>query len=408
MDRKEKQVIAESISSLKGRVNTGELVSRTGLPVLTVSRCLNQMAYECQAHLEVNSDGSLSYIFPENFAWTYRSGAMQKSLQALFYFARKIFFLLLKFLVSAILVLSLAIIYFIAFCFLEIMAVLTRMESAAAEMKRDFFSLLLFYIKTPFDRKKKSKLKMPSFLEHCFEFLFGAADPNSEVDGLCKQNLARIIRQKNGIVIPEELRVWSAKSDYDRFELEVLMRLDGMPQVTDSGVILFCFPSLAGRQVEEKSVSQGITYLIEEPWQFSGASKKQLLPVLTLSLVNLIGCNLAYFFVHSIPTLSNQPLLYWGITGLWIYGNAFLIFPLFRYLICKQRNRGIELRNSQRRQMAESLANPQDELQEKLAESAKAREVLLAEAGNSKVIFSTEKDALEQFILEPALRTEPD
>jgi len=120
--------------------------------------------------------------------------------------------------------------------------------------------------------------------------------------------------------------------------------------------------------------------------------------VLTLALVNLLGCNLAYFGLHSLPFIVNKAALYWGITFMWMYGNTFLAFPLIRIFICAYRNHRITVRNVTRKLLAEELLYPSGEMQAKLAEAQQSALEMARQKDESTVVFTTERDALEQFI----------
>lgn len=406
MDKKERQIIAEAISSCQGRITAAEIVSLTGLPVLCVNRCLNSLAYECGAHLEVNSEGRVSYLFPANFAWLYRTTFIQKFAKLLGRVVGGTVQFLLRLTFGTILFLSIAFIYTICFFVLEVVSVFSNMENAAGTMRREFFDLLFSFLKLPGAKAKqpdKKKTRMPAFMENCFAFLFGPKDPNAGMDANIWRSIADLIRSNGGVVIPEQLRIWSNTLSFENFELNALVRLDGMPLVTEEGNILYYFPGLISKPEKQEVKNLEQMYLKERNWHFSGVGTKDLLPVLALALLNLIGCNLAYFGLHALPTLVNKPFFYWSITILWIYGNTFLVFPLFRIFLCALRNHKITDRNVTRKLLAEELLYPSEETQKLLDSSYQASAEISRKASEAKVVYTTEKDALEQFILEPLI-----
>ena len=131
LDKQEKQDIARAIVSCKGRVSAAEVVSLTGLPLLTVNRCLNAMAYDCGAHLQVNSDGTLSYLFPQNFDFLYRVGSIQRISKFLLVSLERGILFAIRLAVGTILFASVAFVYALTFCVLEIVAVFTNMAGGA-------------------------------------------------------------------------------------------------------------------------------------------------------------------------------------------------------------------------------------------------------------------------------------
>ena len=402
MDRQCKLEIARAIGSCKGHVRAADIVSATGLPVLTVNRYLNAMSYECGAHLEVSSDGSLSYIFAGNFAWRYQMGRWQKMVITVLSVLQRSLFAGIKIAFGTCLVLSVSFLYALTFVVLEIVAVFTSLESATGNMRREFFDLWRYYfMRQDNSGSLKKKSRLPVFLENCFGFLFGPADPNVHMQSESWRQIAGTIRACGGVVIGEQLQVWSRQEKAQLFDLSVLVRLDGMPIVSDSGAVLYYFPALAAPPAAgDDFAGKRLAFLQEKIWHFSGVETKDLLPVLILALVNVAGCNLAYFGLHLLPFMVKQVPIYWGITFMWMYGNAFLAFPLARLFICAYRNHVITVGNVTRKLLSEELQYPSAEMKVRLAEAHQAALELSEKQGETTVVFTTEKDALAQFIEE--------
>lgn len=398
--------MASAVSSCQGTpITVAQIVSITGLPVLCVNRCLNALAYDCGAHLEVSSEGKITYLFPSNFDWLYRSSFFQNFLSFLWRWVEKAVSILVRLVFGSILFFSVAVIYALCFAALEIFSVFGGMESAAGNMRRDFFNILISFLKLPNKSNKSTrKTQLPPFLENCFSFLFGPADPNKGIDEYKWRTVANAIRARQGVVIPENLRVWSHTADLEKFELSVLVRLDGMPMVTDSGDILYYFPSLVTAPENDLKLPSEFSYLEERCWHFSGVDTKDLVPVIALALVNLVGCNLIYFAANSLPSIVNKPLLYLGITLLWLYGNMFLIFPLIRIALCAKRNHGIIERNITRKMIALELMDAPEELQERLLAASSLAAEIAQNSDESRTVFSTREDSLEQFIMDPSIQ----
>ena len=383
-------------------MRAADIVSATGLPVLTVNRYLNAMSYECGAHLEVSSDGSLSYIFAGNFAWRYQMGRWQKMVITVLSVLQRSLFAGIKIAFGTCLVLSVSFLYALTFVVLEIVAVFTSLESATGNMRREFFDLWRYYfMRQDNSGSLKKKSRLPVFLENCFGFLFGPADPNVHMQSESWRQIAGTIRACGGVVIGEQLQVWSRQEKAQLFDLSVLVRLDGMPIVSDSGAVLYYFPALAAPPAAgDDFAGKRLAFLQEKIWHFSGVETKDLLPVLILALVNVAGCNLAYFGLHLLPFMVKQVPIYWGITFMWMYGNAFLAFPLARLFICAYRNHVITVGNVTRKLLSEELQYPSAEMKVRLAEAHQAALELSEKQGETTVVFTTEKDALAQFIEE--------
>jgi hypothetical protein len=400
LDKRTKHEIAGAIISAGGRVSAGQVVALTGLPLLSVNRCLNAMAYDCGAHLQVSSDGTLSYIFGENFQLRYRLGRLQKLCAFVAARLETFFLLAAKLAFGIILTLSVSFFWGLSFLVLEIAAVFTRMESATANMRRDFFELVMSFLKLPGSKAVAARGRLPAFLESCFAFLFGPPDPNAGAGTESWRGIAQTIKMNQGVVIPEQLRVWSLEQDDEAFDLSVLVRLDGTPVVSESGFIFFSFPAFARADIEGQSVqsSSSPTFLAEKFWHFSGVQTRDLIPVLTLALANVLASNLAYFLLRALPSVAGSPGLYWGLTFMWMYGNAFLAFPLLRIFLCAYRNHRITVRNVTRKLLAEDLQFPGSELQSRLHEALLLASQLFEQSRNATLIFTTEEDSLGQLI----------
>lgn len=404
MDRAEKLAVAKAVSCIAGQVTVGDIVEKTGLPVLCVNRCLNSLAYECSAHLEVRSDGKIVYSFPSNILLRSKAGAFNRVFSFALRLMLNLFVVVLKVVIGSTLFVSIVLVYSICFLALEVVSVFFNMEAVARKMFREFFAILIQLVRNSHGKDDKRLLRLPPILENCYAFLFGPADPNVVLEKERWLNTAKTIRANNGIVVPEQIRVWALDTDFEKFDLEALVRLDGMPVVTESASIAYYFPSLEKEEVDSDSdIFELDAHLEERTWHFSGIKSDDLAPVMFLAILNFVGANFMYFTFGTLPSVVTKPLAFGLLTALWMYGNAFLLFPLVRFLICAYRNHKITERNVERKLLADSLTHPDRELKLRLKECRETAKQIAVESSKKETVFSTREDALEQFIMNPQL-----
>lgn len=93
------------------------------------------------------------------------------------------------------------------------------------------------------------------FLDSIFSYIFGDGNPNMEVEEQRLQMAAQVIRDNNGAVTAEQLAPFldapapdysTTKSAYvdESFVLPLVTQLEGEPQVTEDGDIVYVFPDL--------------------------------------------------------------------------------------------------------------------------------------------------------------------
>ncbi len=75
--------------------------------------------------------------------------------------------------------------------------------------------------------------------------MFGDGNPNARLKEDRWQYIAQLIRANGGVVTAEQLAPYTdADPKNEDGVLPVLVRFDGRPEVTDSGNIVYLFPSL--------------------------------------------------------------------------------------------------------------------------------------------------------------------
>ncbi|HEY9792963.1 MAG TPA: hypothetical protein V6D22_21355 [Candidatus Obscuribacterales bacterium] len=282
------------------------------------------------------------------------------------------------------------------------------------------------------DRKKKSK-----FLDNCYTLLFGAGDPNAGLEQKRWYEIAQVIRVNLGVVIAEQIAPYFDSHERNEdWMIPVLVRFNGMPDVTESGTIIYSFPSfqqrlsmheqtqtnlneppqcgqpvnhqqsdadqlralVRGHMVREKALKQAEagkdtveSYLAEQRWTL-GVDPDGYWQIYCFAGFAVAG-SLSLLKVSA--TLPFGHILQMILIGILIYGSIFFLIPACRWCINEQRNRGIDERNDRRATAAALVRSPSKDLQHKLNEARAAAGQALA-TGNDQMVYTTEKDELEQ------------
>lgn len=409
---KEKQQIIEAISQLGRRVTAADVATKTGLPLQLATSQLNRIASETGGDLQVATTGDIAYCFPLGFQNTYLVKGIARILQTCGATLFKIGFYILRISFGVMLIASLLAIVVL---FFVLMMTLNKSgdDDRGGGFEFDFFDYLILRDllwwgtwSTPVDYSHDQPYSRPrvtqkgNFLLDCFSFLFGDGNPNAHLEERQWQLVARAIKRNNGVATAEQLAPYTGVSPSNEYGvLPVLVRFDGRPEVTETGNIVYVFPSLqvsaSGRHAPALPVNREIdqnTYLYEYPWQFTKANSPGWVAV--LAGVNFFGAWWLFAQLHSAYAPILQPFAFL-IYLLVIYGTLFVVIPAGRWLALQVLNKRIESRNETRSGYAEQLRKPSAKLSTKLDEAQHYQigEHLVKE---DKLIYTTEKDALEQ------------
>jgi len=402
----EKQLVLKAIDDLGRRVTVADVAAKTGLPILVTNAELNKVAAETQGHLQVSTKGDIAYEFTPGFRNAYLATGMKKTLQDI---GKKIFdvgFAILRASFGIMLVLS-----FIAVILLVIAAILAMNSSKDGDrdgggLDFDFLDFMIFrdlmfwgstsYYPPYVDYNSPSTARpatKSNFLHNCFSFLFGDGDPNAHLDERQWQLVAQVIRKFHGVVTAEQIAPYTgADPTSEDGILPVLVRFNGVPEVTDNGHILYTFPSL---QVSASRLEIATTpaFLREFPRQFTNATSDELIPVYILAAVNFLGS--WWLLSQSDGHIDILYKMHALIVILVIYGTFFVGVPTVRFLCLQVINQRIEARNEKKKEAASLVNNPSKDLQVKLTE-AKGHQIKHIQVAKSDVIYTSEKDLLEQ------------
>ncbi len=407
----------KAIDSLGRRVTPADVATKTGLALLPVTTTLNEIASETQGHMEVSQQGDIAYSFSPGFQSHYLAQGIRRVLERIWSKVFSVGFFVLRISFGIMLILSTVI----------ILALLLLVILYYSQSGRDdddgydgggfrgggyFPHLSLFDylilrdilfgyprydpVGYRYDRPTIRTTKKSNFFFNCFSFLFGDGNPNLNLEERKWVMIAEVIRRNRGVVTAEQLAPYTGSlPNNEDGVLPVLVRFDGRPEVTESGDIIYLFPSMQVTAQDSK-LSSLPTYLSEWTWKFSNVPSGQLIWVYVLAGFNLIGSwfllgQLGVFARAGSGLVGLAPMIY----ALVIYATLFVGVPLLRLGVITLLNQRIEARNHSRLSNARLLENPSVETRRKLA-AAKSTHVDKRILKESEAIFTTEKDSLEQ------------
>jgi hypothetical protein len=236
----------------------------------------------------------------------------------------------------------------------------------------------------------------------CFLFLFGEPNPNAQIDEERWRLLAQVIRLNEGVILPEHLGPYLGKDPNDEKELfKVLLKFGGKPVVSDKGVIVYIFPTMSDKSDSGDSYVMMPEKLLETPVRFLPISKERVRPVLMLACFTLVG-SLFFFWLLLCGSLKHSAHATFFFC-LAVYSTLFFAIPAVRFAIVGEINKAIAKRNARAVSFEERLGQPDRELLEKLCEAESMRGSELQKS-KDRIIYSTEKDYLEQINTEDFLR----
>lgn len=401
----EKKKVIEAIGELGRRVTAADVATKTGLPLLTVNRTLNEVASETGGHLQVGTTGDIAYSFHPGFSQAYLAQGITLAFAKAAKFIWQLAFYLLRISFGVILILSL----------IFIVTIILTFFLRGGDRRRDYdddpggfgFSHMIFdYIVIrdmlawstasrpvvyQYDRPTVRRQHHSNFFLNCFSFLFGDGNPNEGLDEKRWQLIAKAIRKNNNVMTAEQLAPYTGADPKDEDAvLPILVRFNGNPEVTEKGNIVYVFPEMQTGAATAFDTAPP-AYLQEFPWRFTNMTPGALAPVILVASLNFGLAWLLWGFLAAGPPTGILKVM----NVLVIYGTLFIAIPLARLGINFFRNQRIQERNLKRYQLAQITANPEPELATKLleAERYKLRTQKLTE---DKIVYTTERDTLEQ------------
>jgi hypothetical protein len=415
MQTQERKQVIDAINQLGRRVTAADVSAKTGLPLNVANLELNKVAADAEGHMEVSTTGDIAYTFDPGFENAYLASGITRFIEE---YGKKFFdiaYFLLRISFGVMLILS-----FIAVIVLIIAAILviSRMggdsDSGGGDgggFSFDFFDWMILrdilwwgsWSSYPdqyqsYDRPsvRQAPQDKGNFFYNVFSFLFGDGNPNNHLEERKWQMIAEVIRNNRGVVTAEQLAPYTGEDPKnDDGVLPVLVRFDGKPEVSETGNILYVFPSMQVHATNLSTFRSGFVphFLNEFPWRFTTVSQDSLIPVYLLAGVTFLGSWWLLLYVTKFVVLIHwfAPL----VTALTIYGTAFLAVPLIRSIILHFINKGIDSRNAKRSEYAAAVQNKSEELLKKLNEAAQYR-IGERTINAANTVYTTDKDALEQ------------
>ncbi len=394
-----KEEVIKAIAAMGNQATVADVMAWTGLSSDVASSLLNSIAAETGGHLAVTASGTILYCFDPGFKLHYVTRGLRATVDSLGRRIASVIFLLFRFSFGLTLIVSIFAVWGLVYLFYAILSVITGAFGAADRLRADFMDILrklalseLLFFEA---RKEDSQRRPRGFLLNCFSFLFGEGDPNFDLDERRWKLLAQVIRENEGVVTAELLAPYFGRNpDGDKDFCAVLARFNGVPVVTDKGNIVYHFPSLSSPSRD--LLRDPLPACLEERlWQFTSIPSHALRGVYALVTLNFLGSLLLFWYwLHVLPDkqLSGLPA---AALLLSIYGGLFLFIPLIRLVTIQVLNSTVKARNSFYKDLATPLIEKSPELIGKLIDAEEFR-LSQRSCGLDQVIYTTEKDALEQ------------
>jgi hypothetical protein len=371
-ESKSTKEILHVIQFYGGRVIPADVSANTGLSSEATIRQLNKLALIMNATLEVNATGDILYCF-SNIDWHMVTLARNQLGKMIWQFlllcnaiTRQVLQVMLWFSPIPLMVL------------VSIFICMTHFAYNKASVVLLIIAALLFIF---------GCLIQKTFLADCVSFIAGPRRNIRNYD--MWHTIAEFIREHGGVVIREQLAQFTGADDQQGGDVfPILVHFDGRPEVTNTGNIIYTFPSLL-LTVDNTVREGGCASPEEEPrYEFSDIPDTRVGMMRLYVSINLIVYIGLLYFSNSLGSpLWIRVLDYYCLT----FSILFCVYPLCRVLVIKLLNIPIDQRNYRRRA---AVANATD-LRQKLDE-AYAYQKQLIDISNEKIIYGTDKDLLEQ------------
>lgn len=424
--------VVEAVSRAGTRVTVADVAAAGGIELEKARKGLVTLAAAlgAEANLEVSKSGELIYVFPSDPRAALAKASSAVALRETWNSAKPALFTGLRIAFGVALFASIAVIY---------TALIVLSSSGSSDRDRDDrrggdgfggggggfgggfgFGPTLWYGPSPFDLffyrpyytyggyeyyEEGSRPKM-GFLESVYSLVFGDGDPNAEREKRVLAAVAATARRNNGVLTAEQLAPLLDPPEYRRsaeavnvdesWVLSTLTRLNGRPEVTEEGQIVYVFDDLqttAGSGKGEKPPP----IVEEQEVPFSLADDDQLTLAGVLGVVNLVGAAYLGVQLGGLPAGLAVPGFI-GLVKTWYpallaYAIGFVAAPTVRYLGLDSTNSAIQERNRKREDWLNVLRS--GEVDGKLAQARKLRKSM-RQIGASDTVYSTATGAEEQ------------
>lgn len=410
MSQGHRQQVLKAIRSLGLRVTAADVSAATGLALWETIRELNKIAADAQAVLQVSNVGTIAYQFRGDPETVYQAKGLQKVINEAIAKAQGIAFFILRCSFGLLLIgsiITLLIIFLVTIAFAMCAAdgadghldLMGDMDAPDADLDWNFFdvaNLALFFTWWHNDLGgqyefygEKIRVGETGFISNCFSFLFGDGDPNKSIAEHSWRHIADLIRLHNGVITATQLGPYMEECASDEGMFPVLVRFDGIPQVTNTGNIVYVFPSM--QSTAAGHVFTKLPKFTElKQWKFSEVPARKLDFVFYFAGANLAGWWAVSGNLHRFDFAEPYKPM---VALLLAYAIFFIAVPMGRSVVNAVRNAWIEVQNHHREKLALELAKPQ--AQAKIVE-AQQYAMALQWHDPSQVAYTTDQSLMDQ------------
>jgi len=424
--------VVQAVQRAGPKVTASDVASTGGIPLKKAQQGLVALAavLGAETRLEVSRTGELVYTFPDDVNSELSKASQAASLRQAWEVAKPAVFTAARTAFGLALFASILVVY-------SALIILST-SSSSSERDRDRrddsggfggggfgggfgFGPSLWYGPSPFDLffyrpyyeyggyyGQESNPRM-GFLEAVYSFVFGDGDPNTNREQEQLAAVAATARKNGGVLTAEQLaplldppRYKSASDSYNVDEswvLSTLTKLNGQPEVTPGGQIVYVFRELQATATEVSRGKKPASILEERTVPFSLADDGQLFLAGLLGAANLVGAGYLGVKLASLPVGMALPGFLGAVQAFYpallAYALGFLAAPAVRYYRNGTENNEIEARNDIRREWRQALTSGTAD--GKLAE-ARRFQTRLRQVGAGDSVYDTAESAAKQGI----------
>jgi hypothetical protein len=402
--------LLQSIERLQYQATPGEFAVQAGLPLATVERDLQQLAIAVGGHLQVATTGEIVYKYPSNFRTILYNKSVWLQVKKYTDFMWKVAFYLIRVSFGLALLASLSIVVLTILIF-TIATMLSDNDGGGIDFgdwgsgggsSSSSWGGTWWYFdwggsSTPVetvdpDAKEKKSL---NFLGAVFSFLFGEANPNANLEELRWRSIGQVIRKNQGAITAEQVAPYleEALPQSEDHILPVLVRFNGIPEVSEIGDIVYRFPDTQ-TIAKQRKFKHLPPYLQEKSRRFSGANSEQVGLICALGALNFAGIFFIGALLKGAAAFGFLALVGSIYSLLAVYAVGFVTIPVIRLLWLQWTNRKINTRNEKRRQRLTWLHSEDATRKLGFAEQFQVQRTL----SEADMVYNTEEDLLEQEI----------
>jgi hypothetical protein len=401
--------LLQSIERLQYQATPGEFAVQAGLPLATVERDLQQLAIAVGGHLQVATTGEIVYKYPSNFRTILYNKSVWLQVKKYTDFIWKIAFYIIRMSFGLALLASLSIVVLTILVF-TIASMLSDNDGGGIDFgdwgssgggSSSSWGGTWWYFDwggsstsanalEPAERKPQL-----NFLGAVFSFLFGEANPNANLEELRWRSIGQVIRKNQGSITAEQVAPYmeEALPHSEDHILPVLVRFNGIPEVSEMGDIVYRFPDTQ-TIAQQRKFKHLPPYLQEKVRRFSGATTEQVGLICALGALNFAGIFFIGALLKGVAAFGLLAVVGSIYSLLAAYAIGFVTIPAVRLLWLKWTNHQIDKRNEKRRQRLTWLHSEDATRKLGFAQQFQVQRTL----SEADMVYNTEEDLLEQEI----------